>query len=130
MKKTLYYSLFFLAFLWGANNFKEASERLGLESFNQAVKVRVINLPSCGRSNIIEVEYQGEVYSMSISKNDCIQSKYDIGDIVDATFNSKLREVNPVNFVGVYRLNVVYMAVLLVLFVGFVFIQRWKTKRV
>jgi hypothetical protein len=108
--------------LWGASKLKEAATRLQFEAFNKQVTVKVVELPMCGRSNIIRVVYQNEQYSISINKNDCIQGKYNIDSILEATYNAKLDEMNPDNFVGVYRLYIGFLILVGTVFLGYLFL--------
>ena len=101
--------VFLLALLWGVSELKEAGTRLQFEIFNKPVIVKVVDIPMCGRSNIIGVRYQYKEYNISINKNDCIKGRYNIGDTLEATYNPKLDEINPKNFAGVYRLYTLYM---------------------
>ncbi|MEZ4829534.1 MAG: hypothetical protein R3C61_25105 [Bacteroidia bacterium] len=119
---------FLLTLLWGASKLKEAATRLQFEVFNKPVTVRVVALPMCGRSNIIVVKYREKEYNISINKNDCIQGKYNIGDTLDATYNSKLDELNPGNFVGVYRLYVAFLALIGIAFFLYLFFSNRSPK--
>ena len=100
---------FLFTLLWSVSNLKKSASRIPLEIFNTSVMVKVVELPLCGRSNIIVVGYQGQKYRISINKNDCIQGRYRIGDSLEAIYNPKLDEVNPGSFVGTYRLNMTFL---------------------
>lgn len=84
---------------------KKAKVRLQYEVYNELVLVEVVDLPLCGKSYIITVGYGGKKYNISVSPNDCIRGRYKIGDTLEATYNPKLDEMNPGNFVGTYRLK-------------------------
>jgi hypothetical protein len=112
--------------LWGAGKLKEAATRIQLEVFNHPVIVKVAGLPLCGRSNIIEVSYKQKTYNISIDKIDCIYGKYNIGDTLEATYNSKLDEMNPGNFVGVYRLCMIFVTLTGIVFLLYLFLPKWK----
>lgn len=126
LKKSIAFLVFLLAVLWGIRNLKESSDRLGLAAYNTPVLVKVVSLPLCGRSNIIKVQYEGSPYKISINKNDCIQQKYSIGDLISATYNPKTNEINPNNFVGSYRLSIVYILAVVIIFVLYILMQKWK----
>lgn len=111
MKKLFIVFGLLLMFLWGVNKLKEATVRLQYDVFNRPVKVEVVDLPPCGRSNIIVVKYQQKNYSISVNKNDCINGKYSIGSVLEAKYNTKLDEMNPYNFLGVYRLYILFLAI-------------------
>lgn len=127
-KKILIYVLFTLALIWGANWVKESSELLGYEVFNIPVKVRVVGLPICGRSNIIEVEYENKTHDISVNKNDCIQGRYSIGEVLSATYNTKTREINPRNFKGSYRLGVGFLVTLILVFLLYTYASKKRNR--
>ena len=118
VKRILIIFGFLFALLWLASNLKKSASRIPLEVFNKPVIVKVVELPLCGRSNIIVVRYQDQKYRISINKNDCIQGKYIIGDTLDAIYNPKLDEMNPKSFVGIYRLNMIFIVLV---GIGFLF---------
>ncbi|MFZ1561705.1 MAG: hypothetical protein WAT37_17350 [Saprospiraceae bacterium] len=119
---------FLFALLWLANNLKKSASRIPLEAFNKPVIVKVVELPLCGRSNIIVVSYQDQTYRISINKNDCIQGKYIIGDTLDAIYNPKLDEMNPGNFVGTYRLNMIFIFLVGIAFLVYIYILNAYAK--
>lgn len=119
---------FLFALLWLANNLKKSASRIPLEVFNKPVIVKVVELPLCGRSNIIVVSYQDQPYRISINKNDCIEGKYRIGDTLDAIYNPRLDEMNPSDFVGVYRLNMVFIVLVGLAFLVYIYILNAYTK--
>jgi uncharacterized membrane protein len=121
MKNFLINFAFLFLLLWSANNVKRTANNRQLEVFNQNVHVEVVDLPLCGRSNIITVEYNKKKYNISVNKNDCIQGKYKIGDIIEATYNPKLDIVNPADFIGVFRWNIIFLLIVLILFLLFIF---------
>ena len=122
---------FLFALLWGVSKLKEAATRMQFEVFNEPVVVRVVGLPLCGRSNIIEVEYQEEKYNISINKNDCIQGKYNLGSTLQATYNTRLNEMNPGNFLGVYRLYMIFLIIVGMVFIFYLFvsIKNYRLKK-
>ncbi|TXB59445.1 hypothetical protein [Phaeodactylibacter luteus] len=124
VKRLLIIFGFLLALLWGANQLKKAATRLQFEVFNKPVIVKVVELPICGRSNIIGISYKEKKYNISINKNDCIQGKYNIGDTLEATYNSKLDEMNPGNFVGTYKLNRDFMILVGIVFLLYLFLSN------
>jgi hypothetical protein len=107
--------------LWGVSELKKAKIRLQYEVYNELVLVEVADLPLCGASYIITVGYGGKNYNISVSPNDCIRGRYKIGDTLEATYNPKLDEMNPKDFVGVYRINVIFMSMLGLGFVIYLF---------
>lgn len=119
---------FLFTLLWLANNLKKSASRLPLEVFNKPVIVKVVELPLCGRSNIIVVSYQDHTYRISINKNDCIEGKYRIGDTLDAIYNPRLDEMNPKDFVGVYRLNKVFIVLVGIALFVYIYILNSCTK--
>ena len=127
VKRLLIIFGFLLALLWGASQLKEAATRLQFEVFNKPVIVKVVELPICGRSNIIGISYKEKKYNISINKNDCIQGKYNIGDTLEATYNSKLDEMNP-SVIGVYRLYIIYMALVGIVFLLYLFFSNRSRK--
>ncbi|HFB99500.1 MAG TPA: hypothetical protein ENJ53_01730 [Phaeodactylibacter sp.] len=129
IKKLVIIFVFLFALFWGASKLKEAAIRLQFEVFNRPVVVKVVELPICGRSNIIAISYQDKKYNISINKNDCIKRKYNIGDTLEITYNSKLDEMNPKNFVGVYRLYIIYMALVGIVFFLYLFFPLSATKK-
>ena len=120
---------FMIALLWGGNKLKHAATRLKYENFNEKVVVNVTNLPICGRSNIIGVTYENKSYNLAINKNDCIQARYGIGDEIATIYNSKLDELNPKDFRGVYRLYMIYMFLVAIGFVFYIFLSKYKSSR-
>jgi hypothetical protein len=128
VKRLLIIFSFLLALLWGASQLKEAATRLQFEVFNKPVIVKVVELPICGRSNIIGISYKEKKYNISINKNDCIQGKYNIGDTLEATYNSKLDEMNSKNFKGVYRLYIIYMVLVGLGFLLYLFFSNRSRK--
>jgi hypothetical protein len=119
---------FLFALLWLANNLKTSASKIPFEVFNKPVIVKVVELPLCGRSNIIVVSYQDQQYRISINKNDCIEGKYRIGDTLDAVYNARLDEMNPNDFVGVYRLNMIFIILVGIGFLIYVYIINTRTK--
>ncbi len=119
---------FLFALLWLANNLKKSASKIPLETFNKPVIVKVVELPLCGRSNIIVVRYQDQTYRISINKNDCIEGKYMIGDTIDAIYNPKLDEMNPASFVGVYRLNMIFIVLVGIGFLIYIYFLNTYTK--
>ena len=128
VKRLLIIFGFLLALLWGASQLKEAATRLQFEVFNKPVIVKVVELPMCGRSNIIGISYKEKKYNISINKNDCIQGKYNIGDTLEAIYNSKLDEMNPGNFMGTYKLYRDFMALVGIVFLLYLFFSKRSRK--
>ena len=120
---------FLYALLWGVSGLKKAETRLQYDVFNMPVIVEVVGLPICGRSNIIEVKYQKIKYNISINKNDCIQGRYNIGDTLEATYNYKLEELNPGHFVGVYRVYMVSLVLVGIVFILYLIILNEDQKK-
>ena len=88
----------------------------------------MVELPICGRSNIIGISYKEKKYNISINKNDCIQGKYNIGDTLEATYNYKLDKMNSKNFTGVYRLYIIYIVLVGIGFLLYLFFSNRSRK--
>ena len=67
---------FLIVLMWGTSNLNRASNKLQYEKFNEFVTAKVVDLPFCGRSNMIVVEYQKKRYSTPVSKMACINKRY------------------------------------------------------
>jgi hypothetical protein len=107
--------------LWGVSELKKAKIRLQYEVYNELVLVEVVDLPLCGASYVITVGYGGKKYNISVNPNDCIRGRYKIGDTLEATYNPKLDEMNPGNFVGTYKLKRDFVVLLGLGFVIYLF---------
>lgn len=122
-KRLLFTFLFLVTMLWLSSNIKKAHSELAVEEFNTYVRAKVVDLPLCGASNIITVEYDNKRYDVSVSKNECIQGKYRIGDYLNVMYNSRLDRMNAFPL-GSYRLNMFFLCLVGVLFLIYLYIIR------
>jgi len=113
--------VFLIGLVWTTVNLKKASTRLQFEEFNQPVKVQVVDLPLCGRSGVIVVEYKNKKYHAAIGRTDCLAGKYRMDDTLDVIYNSRLDEMNP-NLLMTYRGWLIFTIIVFILFILLVFL--------
>ena len=87
-KKKLLYLILFIAFaFFSLNFFKSARLKYMTKEDGVLTRAEVYKRPECGRSsNTMDVLIDGRTFNLDIGKNDCIQGKYTIGDIVEVLY--------------------------------------------
>lgn len=86
-KKFLYLGLFVAFAFFSLNFFKSAKLKYMTKEDGVLTQAEVYKRPECGRSsNTMEVLLDGRTFNLDIGKNDCIQGKYSIGDIVEVLY--------------------------------------------
>lgn len=107
---------FFLILIWSFSKLKQSIVERQYVVFNQEVEVEVVDLPLCGKSNLITVRYNEKDYSMSVNKNDCINGRYKIGYKFFTNYNSKVDKIYNGSFEGAYRWNFAFASMVLIVY--------------
>ena len=87
IRKSLLAFCLCFAVLWSLYQAREYNNLIEMDNYIQSVRVVVVDLPPCNRSNPIVVRYKVNNYTLYVPKSDCVNRNYEIGQSINAYYN-------------------------------------------
>lgn len=88
--------IFIVVFVFGLFGTYDSYTLYRLAMYGQTVEMQIIGIPDpCGNTPDLKLQYQEHIGYIEIPKQDCLNAKYKIGDIVMANWDGYDRFVLP-----------------------------------